>query len=135
MEVSQEIWKMEQTIRNLAEFNSLGLRPKNFNGTTDPEEFFKKFERWADYGGCDDEKKAKVIPLLLEEKASDFFDSLEEEKRNNFEDLKKALLLHFECNKSRLERWSDLFQKRMTLNQSVSDVHDDCRHNNICTCA
>ena len=116
---------MEQAIKDLKELNTMGLRPEKYTGTSNPEKFFKKFDRLATYGDWDNAKKAKVIPLLLDEKASDFFDILEDDKKNDFEELKKAMCEHFECNKSKLVRWSELNQKEMSAGQSVTDFHDE----------
>ena len=45
---------------------------------------------------------AKVVPLLFDGKASDFFDNLSEDKKEDFDELKAAVIQHFQCNKSKL---------------------------------
>ena len=112
-------------MRDLKELNTMGLRPGNFKGMADPEKFFKKFERLAAYGEWDKDKMAKVVPLLFDGKASDFYDSLEDDKRVDYDEMKKAVIQHFQCNKSKLVRWTELNQKVLVLDQSVADFHDE----------
>ena len=116
---------MDQVVQDLEELNTTGLRPGNYKGATDPEKFFKKFERLSSYGEWNEGKMAKVVPLLLDGKASDYYDSLDERKKNDYKQLKQSIVQHFKCNKSKLVRWTELNQKVLVLDQSVADFHDE----------
>ena len=95
-------------LRNLKELATMGLRPGNFKGQNgeDPERFMGKFDRLAAYGEWDDEKKLSVFPLLLDDKAYDFYEASPREVKTNYDRLKTAFLAHFEPNKSKLVRWN-----------------------------
>ena len=116
-------------LRNLKELTTMGLRPGNFKGQNgeDPERFLGKFDRLAAYGEWDDEKKLGVFPLLLDDKAYDFYEASPRQVKTNYDRLKTAFLAHFEPNKSKLVRWNELCQKSITVGQSISEYHDEIR--------
>ena len=117
---------MDNAIRNLKEINTMGLRPGNFKGKRgeDTEMFFKKLDRLATYGEWPDDKKAGILPLLLDERASEFYENLDLSTKADYELTKKAVIDHFSPNKSKLVRYSELSQKVMVRDQTVADFHD-----------
>ena len=107
----------------------MGLRPGNFKGTQgeDPEKFIRKFERLAAYGEWDDNKKLTVFPLLLDDKADDFYESSPDQTKQNYQLLRTAFITHFQPNKSKLVRWNELCQKSLTIGQSIAEYHDELK--------
>ena len=117
------------SINDLKEITTLGLRPGNFKGTKneDPEKFVKKFDRLAAYGGWDEAKKLQVFPLLLDDKAFDFYEASSQDTKTNYDALKKAFIAHFEPNKSNLVLWNELKAVTMSADQTIAEYHDELK--------
>ncbi len=126
---SLEKGTMERLVMAFKEMASLTLRPKNFDGKegNDPEMFFKKLDRLAAYGQWPEERKANIVPLLLDDKASEYYENLQQDVKDDYDQVKLNIIDHFSPNKHKLVRYRELSQKCMTLDQTVADFHDSLK--------
>ena len=65
------------------------------------EKHFRKIERLHTKFEYTDQNKANMIPFGLEGKALDFYETLSEETKGNYNEAKEALIAHFKPNKSK----------------------------------
>ena len=74
----------------------------------DAEKYFRKVERFQAKALYSDVNKASMIPFGLEGKALDYYETLSEEIKADYNQIKEAIITHFKPNKSKLVRWHEL---------------------------
>lgn len=86
-----------QTLHNLA--------PKKFSGfgNSNPRQFMRQFETWADFLRFDGARKLRSIPVFLTGMAEHWYANLDDDDRpNNFNRFKEMFLAHFETESNAL---------------------------------
>lgn len=81
--------------------------PPTFHGksTEDAQEFLAYVERFAGYKHMHQGEILELLPVLLRDAASDFYDTLSPETKANWDDFKKSFLDRF--GRSEAIRWKD----------------------------
>ena len=64
----------------------------------DLDTFLTKFENWCNYTNKTDDERLQIIPFLLQEKAFDIYESLSDEIKNDYDQLKTELRNHLSLN-------------------------------------
>jgi hypothetical protein len=117
--------EMDRAVRELRAMGS-GLNMGKFAGGKGecPTKFLNKFDRFAAYQEWDNEKKTSLIPLVLDDKAIEFYEGLEEAKRGDYLQVRAAIIEHFEPNKLKLVKWSTLYNRKLEVGETVTEFHD-----------
>ena len=116
---------MDGVIRALKTWG-IGLKLDKFSGeeNEDPNRFLKKFDRVAEYNEWGNEKKTNLIPLLLHDKAFEFYECLGEEKQADYKLVRAALTERFQPNKLNLLLWKELIYRSIETGESTIEFHD-----------
>ena len=104
------------------------LRPPKFNSRiSDVRRFFSKFDKYVKVvqPPWDNEVIITMLSNLLDDKSLDFFDSLDEEIREDYDLLKEHFIEHYDSPTPITYRWSDLIQRKQTVDETVTEFHDD----------
>ena len=103
------------------------LLPKKLNGSSfeNIERFKNKLNYVAKFVGWGDVEKATFVPLWLEGKLFDFYESLSQETKENFEQTMEVLIDHYRPNISRVAKWVEFTRKKMKRSQKVTDFYDE----------
>ena len=72
------------------------------------EKYFRKIERIHTKLAYTDQNKANMIPFGLEGKALDFYETLSEETKDNYNEAKAAFIAHYKPNKSNFVKWNEI---------------------------
>ena len=116
---------MDRAIRALKSLGA-GFKLDKFSGegNEDPIRFLNKFDRVAEYNEWGDEKKTNLIPLLLHDKAFEFYECLGEEKQADYKLVRAALTERFQPNKLNLLLWKELISRNINTGESTVEFHD-----------
>ena len=96
--------------------------PPPFRGmdTEDADGWMARFEKYSTYRGFADRERLHLIAVLLRDEASDWYDSLEDDIKTGWPNLKQAFEQRFQ--NSELTRWrkaNDLWQRVQGANENV----------------
>ena len=120
--------EMENAARGLRD-SIMGLNQERFSGLKDedPDTFFVRIERHANFSGWDEDRKLHAVFLALRGTASDFAETLPVATKANYDLLKTALTNHFKVNKSKVLQWQEIQDFSLRSGQSVTNYYDELR--------
>lgn len=104
--------------------SSKAFGPDNFMGTTkeDLNKFLQTFELWANFRRYDEQTKLAALPLLLKGSASIWYGTLRPAIKNDYTQLKEALVERYGPNQT--QTWknvAELWKIRQEGRQSCDD--------------
>lgn len=99
------------------------VKPTSFYGNLDEDidSWLKNFARIAIANEWDYEKKSITLPAFLRDRAAEFYESLDEDTREDFSTLCEALKKRFMPKELQSLYYSNLFQARQQNSQNVED--------------
>ena len=120
--------EMDNAARSLRD-SLMGLNQEQFSGNKgeDPNAFFVRIDRQANFSGWNDDRKLHAVFLALRGTASDFAETLPAAVKANYEDLKEAITNHFKINKSKVLQWEEIQRFALKDGQSVTSYYDELR--------
>ena len=97
--------------------------PKHFKGTDDPHigDFFQQFDRYVKFNKLTDDERTLAFPSCLDGPALQYYESLPNEVRTNFDNLKNAFNEKFEPARMRVFRRAKLNSRKMSPTESLED--------------
>ena len=96
--------------------------PEPFTGDQDEDLWMKKFTQFAQLQGWNETRQLALMPLLLQDKALTWFDSLADQQRETFQVFKENLFKRYRPHEA--TRWLRLRQfadRRHQPHESVED--------------
>ena len=101
--------------------------PLFYSQTTNIRIFFARFEiyRNSHRPAWQDNVALNILCNLVDESALNFITTLEEEVRDNYEDVKDALIAYFSPGKPLSMQWEDFIARKQTDEESVVSYCDD----------
>ena len=99
------------------------VQPSKFFGEPgeDIEKWLKGFKRISKANGWSEKRQCDILPAFLRDRAAEYYDELQEPTRNDFEELKSALIKHFIPKKARCFFYADLYARKQGETESAED--------------
>lgn len=99
------------------------IRPTKFTGYTsdDTQDFLDKFDGWAELKNYDNARRLRLFPRLLESVAKNWFEDLEEDVQDNWDQLRAAFEGKFNAPDAKMSRYRQLRQRRQKKDESVEE--------------
>ena len=106
--------------------NPVGLKPPRFQSFKDDiNKFLSRYEKFADlFPQWNEARKAGYLGNLLCDESLDFFDSLEDEIKGDYEAVKRELIEHYENSGNLTLKWSKLAKRKQQKGESLSQYYD-----------
>ena len=104
-----------------------GLRPPRFESRkSDIRKFFQRFNNFlVQHDNWNDAQKVGYFSNLIDDEGLDFFESLPEEIRGNYNDTQQAFITHYDSVQPPSTQWSLITKRKQIATESVTDYHDD----------
>lgn len=110
------------------------IAPAKFGGSTaeDAASFFRHVVRYFDYKGLSDKERIDIFSLLLKNSAADWFSTLDDEMKQNFQSVIDAFReAYFQSSELRWKNAADLFSQTQAPAETVVDFVSRIRKNAI----
>ena len=104
------------------------IRPPRYDSAkANIRTFFTRFDKYknAHQPAWDNEAAVNILSNLLDDESLEYFESLEEEIRNNYEQAKESLIEHYEPGNPIYTKWSNLTSRKQGETESVTMYYDD----------
>ena len=66
-----------------------------------------------------------ILINLFDDESTDFYDSLDQAVRNNYNQTKENMILHYETVGPQSTQWSLLTKRKQSSTESITDYYDD----------
>ena len=113
--------ELRETEFNIGPLRDLPLQP--FNGTTSITHFIERFELVANVKRWDDAEKLRWFPLCLTAVPLHFFDSLLDDVKNDYEQLKNAFLEEYNSPVQKSHNMSRLANIKQISDETVVEFY------------
>lgn len=119
---NEEVIQKTLTVKQIVPTKEI-VKPILFFGNLedDIDSWLKNFDRIAIANEWDLEKKTTILPAFLRDRAAEFFESLDDDIKENYHDLCRSLRDRFIPKELQSLYYSNLFQARQKDNQTVED--------------
>ena len=123
--IDDDIFEMDNFVR----INQ--LKPPKFNSRkSDVRRFFSKFDKYIQViePPWENDVIINVLSNLLDDHSLDFFDSIDDEIREDYDLLKEHFIEHYENPTPLTYRWSDLSKRKQKSDETLTEFHHDLVH-------
>jgi len=132
IEVDPELENIYDDVFDMDNFVRINkLKPPKFNARkSDVRRFFSKLEKYFQViePPFENDVIINVLSNLLDDNSLDFFDSLEEEIREDYDLLKEHFIEHYDNPTPLTYRWNELTKRKQKATETVTEFHDDLVH-------